>query len=114
MKAKKPQVKSPCTKATPKVGRKRGNPINAGGRKKNYISEESDSSIEEVTPTQPPSKKKKTTILKKVPKNRKCSDKSDSSSSELPWDIDKFGLSPKLPRKVQEDSSAGGSDVSST
>eukprot|EP00957_Ditylum_brightwellii_P133602 10186478-Ditylum_brightwellii.AAC.1 len=69
MKATKQQVKSPWNKATPKVERKRGNSIKAGGRKKDYSSEESDSSIEEVTPTQPLSKKDKTTTLKKVPKN---------------------------------------------
>eukprot|EP00957_Ditylum_brightwellii_P150592 11466944-Ditylum_brightwellii.AAC.1 len=114
MKARKAQVKLPCAKATPRVGRKLGKNANAGGRKKDNNIDESDSSIEEVTPKPTPSKKKKTTTSKKVPKNRKCSDKSDLSTSGILWSFGKSGLSPTLPRKVREDSSAGGLDVSST
>eukprot|EP00957_Ditylum_brightwellii_P057048 4323897-Ditylum_brightwellii.AAC.1 len=70
--------------------------------------------MEEVTPKQTPSKTKKMTTSKKVPKSRKSSDKSDSSSNSILWSFGKSGLSPHLPQKVREDSSAGGLDVSST
>jgi hypothetical protein len=107
IKSRKPQVKSPCVA----VGRKFGKKVNTVGRKKDDSSDESDSSIEDVTPKKTPSRMNKTTASKKVSKRNMSGDKSDSSGSGE-WSKWSFGKSYEIKehsrKKVLE------SDVSST